>query len=117
MSEWWATNWEKVITVVVLSAIAGVIGFYSGIAAVQNDIASLRERAAVLENEVANLKPLSSEVRKTSQRLSSVEDTQESLKQRADVSAEIKLLLEVNRENSRVEMVRELRAMIAEAQK
>ena len=55
MREWWATNWDKVVTVVVLSAIAGVIGFYSGIAVVQNDIASLRERAAALEIEVGNL--------------------------------------------------------------
>ena len=117
MRGWWATNWDKVAIVIFSPAMAGVIGFFSGIAAVQNDIASLRERAAALEAEVANLKPLNSEMQKANQRLSSIEDIQELLKQRADVSAETKSLIELTIENSRRDTVKELRAMILEAKK
>lgn len=49
---WFSQNWDKVIAVVLSSAVAGIIGFFSAIFSVQQEISSLSERIIETENSI-----------------------------------------------------------------
>ena len=109
---WWSDNWDKVATVGVGSVIAAIAGFYSGISAVQSDISALRERAARLESEVVNLKPLNATVQEISKKQVDIEFNHKALKQRADISVETRQLLSLRLEQARKETIIELRGLL-----
>jgi hypothetical protein len=47
---WFADHWDKVIGVLLSVVISGVVGFFSAVFVLQDRVASLESRAAVLEN-------------------------------------------------------------------
>ena len=113
----WTDHGDKVVTVVGGSIIAGLVGFFSGIAAVQSDISSLRERAASLESEVSNLKPLNKTVHENSKKIISIESDNKDLQKRNDISSEVRQILVLRSDEAKKETIRELRELIKEAKK
>jgi hypothetical protein len=47
---WFADHWDKAIGVLLSAVISGVVGFFSAVFVLQDRLASLESRAAVLEN-------------------------------------------------------------------
>lgn len=49
MPEWLSKNWDRILAVVLSSVVAGLIGFFSAMRMVDDQLGMLRERVAKLE--------------------------------------------------------------------
>lgn len=57
---WFADNWDKVLTVFVSVVLSGVIGFFSAVISIRSEISDLRYKVARLDTQIrTNLTPKS----------------------------------------------------------
>jgi hypothetical protein len=100
--KWLADNWDKVATLVISVLISGIIGFFTAVFSVKEDIDNVRDRLAKLEGEEAtSVIPKLSQVDTYNKDITSVQGKLDDIQKQTDISINTNKLLDLRIEEER----------------
>lgn len=115
MTSWLTNNWDKILGYVISIVIAGVVGFFSAIKAVDGQISSLQQRVVALETDSASLiKPKISSVDSISLEIDKMKSRMDMSDKENNIQKATYNLISLTRDEERRKTANEIKELLKE---
>jgi hypothetical protein len=118
VNQWWAKNFDKVLTAVISIVISGVVGFFSAIFSIKSDMSNLKDRVVTIETELGTIVlPKQKLIDENVTNIARIQQDVATFKTQTDISISTNKLLDLRMEQVRAETVKDLKALLEDARK
>lgn len=100
-SDWWKANGDRIIAFLVSLVMAGVVGYFSGTAAIRSELSDAKQRIVALETHLALVEPKMTAVEELKVSAVALKNDLEQLSRLQQISSESNRLLEFRLEKQR----------------
>lgn len=116
--EFWKNYYDKIITVFVSTVIALTVGYFSGVIAINSDLARIRERLSTVENTInIELHPKALTTAEHEIKFVELDMKFEKIKDLNDLAAQTNKLLELTLQQERRNTVSDLKILLEKRSK
>ena len=116
--EWLSSNWDKVLTIVIALVISGVVGFFTAIFTIKDDIDEIHQRLKAIETKLETvLTPNVQKLETVSNKIVQIEADIKKIRTQNDLAVQTNQLLQLKSDQERKDTLEILEKMIQEVKK